>query len=137
MRPYRKEKLGSLIREVIGEILVRGLNDPRVSPLTTVTRVELTSDLTQARVFVRVHEDAATERRTMRAIRHATGYMQRTLAGQLTMRTCPQLRFELDEAAKTAQKTLELIDQNRQQLAEDPPPTQSESESESESEPEC
>ena len=128
MRPYRKEKLESLIREVIGEILVRGLNDPRMSPLTTVTRVEMSSDLTVARVYVRVHENAATERRTMRAIRHATGYMQRTLAGQLTTRTCPQLRFEVDEASKTAQKTLELLDQNRQQLTEVPPPTESEPE---------
>ena len=128
MGQYRKEKLESLIREVIGEILVRGLNDPRVSPLTTVTRVELSSDLTLARVYVRVHEDAATERRTMRAIRHATGFMQRTLAGQLTMRTCPQLRFEVDEAAKTAQKTIELLDKNRQELTEVAPPPEPERE---------
>lgn len=129
MRPYRKEKLESLIREIIGEILVRGLNDPRMSPLTTVTRVEMSSDLTLARVYVRVHEDAATERRTMRAIRHATGYMQRTLAGQLTIRTCPQLRFEVDEAAKTAQKTMELLEKNREQLTEVPRPLEPEPES--------
>ena len=124
MRPYRKEKLESLIHEIVSDIIARSLNDPRVAPLTTVTRVELSGDLAFARVYVSVHADAAAERGTMRAIQHAGGYVQRMLAGRLAIRQCPQLRFEVDEGAKTALRTMKLLEENRQHLSELQPPEQ-------------
>lgn len=122
MHPHRKEKLSSLVREVISEIIARKLNDPRVAPLTTVTRVEMTGDLAVAKVFLSVTANDAGERRTLQAMRAAKGYMQRILAGQLVIRQCPQLHFEIDEAAKTARRTMELIEQNRRQREDPLPP---------------
>lgn len=112
---HRKEKLSSLIREVVSEIIARKLNDPRIEPLTTVTRVEMTGDLAMAKVFLSVTADDAAERRTLQAIRHASGFMQRILAGQLAIRQCPQLQFQIDSGAKTARRTMELIEQNRRE----------------------
>ncbi len=113
MHPYRKEKLGSLVQEVISDIIIRHLNDPRVEPLTTVTRVEVSGDFLIAKVYLSIQGDEAGERRTLQAIRHATGYMQKLLAERLVIRLCPQLRFEIDQAAKTAQRTMKLIEENR------------------------
>jgi ribosome-binding factor A len=115
MPAHRKEKLSSLVREVVSEIISRKLNDPRIEPLTTVTRVELTGDLAVAKVFLSVTADDAAERRTLAAIRHAAGFMQRILAGQLTLRQCPQLQFQIDAGAKAARRTIELIEQNRRE----------------------
>ena len=113
MQPYRKEKLGSLVRQIVSDIITRKMNDPRVAPLTTVTRVELTGDLAMARIFLSVPADSKAERRTMKALWHASGFIQRMLAERLTLRQCPQVRFEVDEAAKIAQKTMELLAENR------------------------
>ena len=113
MRPYRKQKISSLIQQVVSEGVAFKLNDPRVSPLTTVTRVEMTPDLLIARVYLTVPGDASAERRTLQAIRHAGGYLQRMVAQALTMRQCPELRFEIDETSKAVRRTMEILAENR------------------------
>jgi len=110
---YRKEKMASVIRTVVGNAITQRLEDPRVATLTTVTRVELTPDLLVARVYVSVPGGEAAERRTMAALRHATGYVQRLVAKELTIRHCPELRISVDESLKIARRTLELLKQDR------------------------
>ena len=116
MRAYRKEKVASLIHEIVSEAILRRINDPRVSPLTTVTRVELSGDLLIATVYLSVCGEAAEERRTVTALRHAGGFIQRMVAHELELRQCPELRFETDEKLKKVKQTLQLLDQNRRDL---------------------
>ena len=118
MRPYRKEKLASLVRQIVSEAIVHRLHDPRVAPLTTVTRVEMTGDLLIARVFLSVPGDDAAERRTIAAMRHAAGYIQRMVAGELSIRQCPELRFEIDRAVKGVRRTMELLEDIRRREPE-------------------
>lgn len=113
MRPYRKEKVSSVIQQVISEGVAFKLNDPRIAPMTTVTRVETTDDLLIARVFLTVPGDETAEARTLRAIRHAGGYLQRLVAQALTLRQCPEVRFEIDETAKKVRRTMEILAENR------------------------
>ena len=113
MRSFRKEKVASTIRDIVSNVIAHKLQDPRVDPLTTVTRVVMSADLLSAKVHLSVHGGGAVERRTLEAIRHAGGYIQRILAGDLTMRHCPELRFEIDEAIEGVRRTMELLDENR------------------------
>jgi len=113
MRPFRKEKIASLVRQVVGDAIAHRLQDPRVSPLTTVTRVEITNDLTVAKVFLSVQSDATAEMRSLAAVRHAAAYIQRMVAGALSMRHCPEVRFEIDEVAKGVRRTMDLLAENR------------------------
>ena len=118
MRPYRREKLASLVRHIVGEAIVHRLHDPRVAPLTTVTRVEMTGDLLLARVYLSVPGDDAAESRTIAAMRHAAGYIQRMVARELSIRQCPELRFEVDKAVKGVRRTMELLDDIRRREPE-------------------
>lgn len=118
MRPYRREKVASAIHEIVGDLLVRGLKDPRVDTLTTVTRVEVTGDLLIARVFVTVPGDAAAESRTLNGLRHAAGYFRSEIAHQLDMRTTPEVRFEIDDVAKRVRATMLLLEENRRKNPE-------------------
>lgn len=113
MRPFRKEKVASTIRHIVGEALLRRMNDPRIATLTTVTRVEMTDDLLIARVYLSVPGSDAVEGRTLDAVRHASGFIQRLVAEAAGLRLCPQLRFDLDPGMKGARKTLELLAENR------------------------
>lgn len=113
MRPYRKEKLASIIRQVISEAIVHRLSDPRIAPLTTVTRVELTSDLQIAKVYLSVQGGDVVERRTLIAMRHAAGYLQRMVAGELSIRQCPELRLDLDQGMREVKRMMELLAENR------------------------
>lgn len=112
-RPFRRERVASVVQEIVSEAIARRLSDPRIAPLTTVTRVEVTADLLVAKVYFSVIGDDAEERRTLAAIRHARGFIQRIVARELTLRQCPELRFDIDQGAKRARETLQLLDENR------------------------
>lgn len=113
MRPYRKERVASAIQVIVSEAIGRRLNDPRVARFTTVTRVEVSADLLVAKVFLSVLGDETEEAKTLRAIRHAGGYLQNFVARELNLRQCPELRFFVDAAAKEARRTLQLLDEIR------------------------
>lgn len=118
MRSYRREKVASLVRQVLGESLIHEIRDPRVSPRTTITRVEITADMLVAKVYFIVSGSDADERLTLAGIRSAEGYLQRKLASVLTMRQCPELKFNIDEQAKGAKRTMALLDENRRREPE-------------------
>ncbi|MFQ5491212.1 MAG: 30S ribosome-binding factor RbfA [Phycisphaerae bacterium] len=116
MSSYRVDKLASAIREIISDAIAHKLNDPRISPLTSITRVEVSGDLQVVKVLVSVMGDAVQGRTTLAGLTSAVGHIQRLVAGKVQMRRCPELRFVLDESLKKAADTMRLIDRT---LAED------------------
>jgi ribosome-binding factor A len=111
MKSFRPERVGHLIREVVSEAIANRLNDPRIEPLSSVTRVEVTADLEHAKVWVSVMGTEAAQRRTLSGLKSATGFIQGLVARELQIRTCPRLTFMLDESIKKGEATLRLIEQ--------------------------
>ncbi len=118
MRQFRKERVASLIREILSDAITNQMNDPRVAPLTSITRVELSKDMLIANVFLTVYGNEAGERNTLRAIQHGAGFLQRAVAKELSLRHCPELRFEIDESLKRASQTMAILDENRREHPE-------------------
>ena len=114
MRPYRRERIATAVRNIVSEAIVHKLHDPRIEALSSVTHVDVTGDLQLAKVYLSVPGGDAVERRMMAAMVGAAGYIKRMIAEELQLRQCPELRFFVDEGAKTARRTLELIEENRQ-----------------------
>lgn len=115
MRPFRKEKIASVIRQVVSEAIANKLHDPRVDMLTTITRVEMTEDLLIAKVFLTVTGSETTERRTLQGVRNAGGYLQRQIAKELQIRHCPTLHFEIDRQETGVRRTQALLAENLRQ----------------------
>jgi len=113
MRSFRKERVGSAIQAIVSEVVLHRLSDPRIHAMTTITRVVVTGDLLLATVFVGVPGGDVEERKTLQALQHAAGYVQRIVAHELNIRQCPEIRFEIDEAVKDVRRILELLDRNR------------------------
>ena len=111
---FRKERVAGAIQEIVSEAITRKINDPRLAPLTTVSRVTVSGDLTVATVYFTVVGDEAVERRSLAALQNARGFIQHLVAQQIDLRQCPELRFELDEVAKKVRETMLLLDENRQ-----------------------
>lgn len=109
MPSFRPDKLGSLIRNIVGDVIAHKLQDPRVSPLTSVTRVEVSGDLQHAKVFVSVMGEAGEQNRTMMGLNHARGHIQRIVARQVTARICPKIRFVVDESIKDSARIIKII----------------------------
>ena len=111
---YRTEKVASVIREVVGDAIARGLSDPRISPFASVTRVEVSGDLQHARVYVSVMGPAADQRTTLAGLDNAVGHVQRLLGRRLRIRHCPRIGFVSDDSIKKGDETLRMIDEAMQ-----------------------
>lgn len=118
MGSYRKERIASSIRQIVSDAIAHKINDPRIDSMTTVTRVAVSGDGLIANVFLTVRGGSATERKTIGAIRHARGFVQRLVARQLPMRQCPELRFQIDDAVEGVRRTMELLAENRREKRE-------------------
>ncbi|HUW82859.1 MAG TPA: 30S ribosome-binding factor RbfA [Phycisphaerae bacterium] len=112
----RQEKVASVVRRVVGEAIAQQLHDPRISPMTSITRVEISGDLQFATVWVSVMGSEGEQRTTIAGLQHAQGRLQSLLSRALAIRQCPALRFKLDQSIKRGFETLRLIDQAMAEL---------------------
>lgn len=108
----RSDRVGNLIRNVLGELLLTKLSDPRIEPArTSITRVEVPEDLLTAKVYVSVLGTEGEQSRTLHALRHAAGHIQELMTRQISLRHTPNLEFVLDTQFKKALQTFALIEQ--------------------------
>jgi ribosome-binding factor A len=105
--------VASVIRDIVSDAIARKINDPRLAPITTISRVEVSGDMSLATIFLTVVGGVSVERRSITALRHATGFVRRLVAEQLEVRQCPEIRFEIDETAKRIRETMQILDENR------------------------
>lgn len=136
MQSRRLERIGALIRNTIGELLLSKISDPRIDPAkVSVTRVEVADDLLTARVYISVMGTQAQQRTALAAMRHMSGHIQELMMRKIELRSTPILNFVVDEAFKKTLHTLELLQKVSQELqtkdeekarlaAENPPPAE-------------
>ena len=108
--PHRQEKLGELIAVEVSDLLRTRVKDPRVG-FASVTHVEVSGDFRHARIFVSVMGSEEEQRETMKALRHANGFLRHELASRLTLRYMPELDFRLDKSIEKGAQVLDLIHQ--------------------------
>jgi len=104
----RSEKLAETIHEVICSILSRGLNDPRIG-FVTITGVELTDDLSLARIFFTVIGDDKAKKDTEAGLNSAKGFIRREVGKNLTIRHTPELLFKYDSSQDYASRIDSLL----------------------------
>lgn len=113
----RTERVGNLIRNTVGQLLLTKLSDPRVDPaITSITRVEVPEDLLSAKVYISVIGPEAKQRTALRALSHAAGHIQELMGRQIKLRHTPILSFVLDKSFKTTVHTMELIQQAMEEI---------------------
>jgi ribosome-binding factor A len=111
MPTRRQEKVARVVKEGVSDAIANHLNDPRIEGFVSVTRVDMTTDLRTADVYLSIFgKDDAAQNKTFAAISHAKNRIQALLAGRLRSKFCPVLRFHRDEKFKKTLETMELID---------------------------
>jgi ribosome-binding factor A len=114
----RTERLGSVIQQELANMIQRDLNDPRVLPLTSVTRVKVSEDLSTADVYITVMGTPGQQTAALNALKHSAGMMRTRLTKDLSLRLAPFLKFQLDEDLKKELAVMELLDQVARENAE-------------------
>ena len=107
----RPERVGHLIREIVAEAIQTRLNDPRIEPLTSITRVNVSADLSLARINVSVLGTPARQELTLNALRGAASRLRAIVRERITARHIPQLEFYLDDSIKRGIETVNQLDE--------------------------
>ncbi|MGZ6339017.1 MAG: 30S ribosome-binding factor RbfA [Candidatus Limnocylindrales bacterium] len=104
----RTERIDELLRQEIGQALVRELADPAIG-FATVTQVETSPDLRHARVWFSVIGSAEERASTLAALRRAMPYIRRELGPRLRLKRIPEFHVQLDESMERGTRVLHII----------------------------
>jgi ribosome-binding factor A len=105
----RMRRVNEAVREVVSARIAEGLRDPRIG-FVTVTAVETSPDLRQARVYVSVLGSDEERTATLAGLESAHGVIQQAVAGELRMKRTPTLQFVFDESIDRGMRITELLD---------------------------
>ena len=107
----RLEKITRTVRDVISDAIQNHLADPRIQGLVSITRVDLAPDLSVARIYLSIMGvDEKKQKLCCETITRASGFIRSRLAGALTTRNCPALKFILDDSIKRGFEITRMLD---------------------------
>ena len=107
---HRIERVNSLIRQEISELLRRQVKDPRLGNLVAVTDVSTSPDLRHAKVSVSRIGSEEEKQETLSVLAAASGFFRNELAKRLRLRHIPELSFQWDDSIERGVHLLQLID---------------------------
>ena len=104
----RSHRVADFIQRELSGLIRSDLRDPRVSPMLTIASVEVSRDLSVAKIYYSLL-DAYEHKETQEALVRASGFLRRQLARQMNTRSVPQLRFFYDDSAERGAQMSALI----------------------------
>src|SRR5882757_5295862 len=108
----RPDRVADQIRGELGNLLARDVHDPGIG-FVTITRVQMTPDLQQARVFYTALGDDKARKNSARALERAAPFLRRQIASRLRLRRVPDLTFMFDESIAGQDRIEQLLSEIR------------------------
>ncbi len=105
----RPERLGEALKIEIAEVVGFELTDPRLE-MVTVTDVEVSSDLRDAKVYVLIRGNDEEVEKALIALRNASTFVRQQVAMNLDLRHAPHVHFARDTAEENASRVGEILD---------------------------
>ncbi len=104
----RLQRIADRIRQELSELLIREINDPRLKQIY-VTDVKIDKELAFADVFVSAVEGVERSADVLAGLESASGFLRRTLASRVELRTFPRLRFHWDVTPENADRIEKIL----------------------------
>lgn len=109
MNYKRSDRVADVIKEEVASMILHGdIKDPRIG-FVTITRVELTPDMKEAKVFFSQIGSAGDKAKSRNGLNHASGYVRRALAKRLDLRHIPNVSFVFDDSLEYADHIEKVI----------------------------
>lgn len=111
----RKSRVSEQLKRELSRLIRSEIKDPRVV-MASVTEVDVSPDLRNARVFVSTLElaEGADRRQAVEALNHAAGFLRHGLGRALRLRRIPELNFVADDSLERGSHLTALIDEVRE-----------------------
>ncbi len=109
MTKNRVDRLNSLLKEVISEVIRQDVKNPHIHGFLTVTAVSITKDLHYAKVHISIIGSEQEKQETMKALQSAAKFIAVNASKKVVMRYFPDLQFKLDEGVEQQMRVEELL----------------------------
>jgi len=96
-------------KRALSDIIRSGIKDPRVSEMTSVTRVDLTRDLKYAKAYISVFDTDKMKKSTIETLTHAEHYIKNEIGARIRIRRLPEITFVLDGSIEYSSKISEML----------------------------
>ena len=111
----RIEKLQELIKQEMSKMLLREIKDPRIG-FVTVTDVEMTGDLREAKIFVSIMGSEEQVQESLKGLQSALGFIRREIGRRIKIRFTPEISFALDTSLDYSEHIQKiLLDINKEE----------------------
>ena len=114
----RPERVANAMRREISSIIHDDLKDTRIG-FTTVTKVEVTSDLRNVKVYYSVLGDKKQKKATEIALNNAKGYIKRLIGDRIKLRFMPDIIFRIDKSLEHRDNMERLFDKIKKDKGEE------------------
>lgn len=111
MNSKRIERVGRELQRELSQIILYELKDPGIG-FITITRVEPAADLKSARVFISVLGNESNRQKSLKALSHARGYIQKIIGQRMKLKFTPILSFHYDKELDEQFKISKIIEEN-------------------------
>lgn len=98
MAKHRLGRINEEIKKEISNIVRDEINDPRLTAMVSITKVEVTNDLRYAKVFVSLFGKGESQKESFEALKSSTGYLRREIGHRINLRYTPEIILELDNS---------------------------------------
>ena len=111
MATFRADRRNEEVKKTISEV-IREMKDPRISPMTALTEVEVTKDLKYAKVKVSVYDEDEKKRiSSVEALNHAAGFISHELGARMRIRAVPSIKITLDNSISYSVRISEILNE--------------------------
>jgi ribosome-binding factor A len=107
----RTDRISDVLQREIADLIQRKVKDPRLIGMITVSAVDVSRDLSYAKVYVtQLNNDPAAIKNNLKILNHAASYLRSELGQRIKLRITPQLKFIYDESISRGVYLSGLID---------------------------
>ena len=111
----RVEKVSSLIKREISQMLISDIKDDRVGAgMVSITHVDVSKDLQYAKIFVSIYGTEEAKLETMEGLEACQGFVRRELGQRIRLRHTPEVRFIHDSSLEQGDRLIDLINNIQQ-----------------------
>ena len=118
MAGFKMGRVTSDIKLALSDIL-REVKDPRVSKLLSIVKLDVSGDMTYAKVYVSAIEGKEKTEESVKALKGAAGYIRRELGAKLSLRKVPELRFVADDSIEVSAQISRIVNNFDKKSTED------------------
>ena len=107
----KHSRVNGEVQRALSKIIAEEVHDPRVGMMTSVTEVDIATDLKTCKVYISVLGTEEEKAAAFEGLKRAEGFLKRRLAQTLNLRNTPELRFLRDESLEYGSKMSKMIDE--------------------------